>query len=104
MFKDKQITVKVGEPINKNVKMDNFVLIGIDDKHKSDISWAYMVCEGEKGIVTMIKVMAYMAVIGQNIGNAILASHDGMTKENLHNYVEMAMDIVKKKQSKHGIE
>ena len=97
MFKDKQITVKVGEPINKNVKMDNFVLIGIDDKHKSDISWAYMVCEGEKGIVTMIKVMAYMAVIGQNIGNEILASHDGITKEDLHNYVEMAMDIVKEK-------
>lgn len=97
MFKDKQITVKVGEPINKNVKMDNFVLIGIDDKHKSDIYWTYMVCEGDKGIVTMIKVMAYMAVIGQQIGNAILDSRDDMTQDDLQNYVKMAMGIVKEK-------
>lgn len=100
MFKNDQFTVKIKGKFNREAKMDNFVLIGVDDKHKSDISWTHMVCEGDWGRATMIKIMAYMGVIGQQIGDAILASHEEMTQEELQAHVQMAMELVKKKMQK----
>ena len=100
MFKNDQFTVSVKGKFRREAKMDNFVLIGVDDKHKSDISWTHLVCEGDQGMATMIKIMAYMGVVGQQIGDAILAEHDEMTKEEFQAHVQMARGMVKKKMQK----
>lgn len=43
MFKNDQFTVSVKGKFRREAKMDNFVVIGVDDKRKSDISWTHMV-------------------------------------------------------------